>query len=158
MFELVDEGGERSGASIKVIGVGGAGGNAVNRMMESGLSGVEFIVANTDAQVLVQSRCPRKIQLGTAITKGLGSGANPSVGRQSAEADEAVIQDWLRHIECPTLVIAADPAPPYFPPQVRDTRLARLRDARVEVVAGGPHLHMEQPAVVGALLRAFLSR
>ena len=95
MFELVDEGGERSGASIKVIGVGGAGGNAVNRMMESGLSGVEFIVANTDAQVLVQSRCPRKIQLGTAITKGLGSGANPSVGRQSAEADEAVIQEAL---------------------------------------------------------------
>lgn len=95
MFELVDEGGERSGASIKVIGVGGAGGNAVNRMMESGLTGVEFIVANTDAQVLVQSRCPRKIQLGTAITKGLGSGANPSVGRASAEADEAVIQEAL---------------------------------------------------------------
>jgi cell division protein FtsZ len=95
MFELVDEGGERSGASIKVIGVGGAGGNAVNRMMESGLTGVEFIVANTDAQVLVQSRCPRKIQLGTAITKGLGSGANPAVGRQSAEADEEVIQEAL---------------------------------------------------------------
>ena len=95
MFELVDEGGERSGASIKVIGVGGAGGNAVNRMMESGLTGVEFIVANTDAQVLVQSRCPRKIQLGTAITKGLGSGANPAVGRQSAEADEDVIQEAL---------------------------------------------------------------
>ena len=95
MFELVDEGMERSGASIKVIGVGGAGGNAVNRMMESGLTGVEFIVANTDAQVLVQSRCPRKIQLGAAITKGLGSGANPSVGRQSAEADEAVLSEAL---------------------------------------------------------------
>ena len=81
MFELVDEGTDRSGASIKVIGVGGAGGNAVNRMMESGLSGVEFIVANTDAQVLVQSRCPRKIQLGVGLTKGLGSGANPAVGR-----------------------------------------------------------------------------
>jgi cell division protein FtsZ len=95
MFELVDDGMERSGASIKVIGIGGAGGNAVNRMMESGLTGVEFIVANTDAQVLVQSRCPRKIQLGTAITKGLGSGANPSVGRQSAEADEAVLSEAL---------------------------------------------------------------
>ena len=95
MFELVDEGVERSGASIKVIGVGGAGGNAVNRMMESGLSGVEFIVANTDNQVLVQSRCPRKIQLGAEITKGLGSGANPAVGRQSAEADEAIIADAI---------------------------------------------------------------
>jgi pimeloyl-ACP methyl ester carboxylesterase len=70
--------------------------------------------------------------------------------------DEAVIQDWLRHIDCPTLVIAADPAPPYFPADVRDARLAQLRDARVEVVAGGHHLHMEQPAVVGALLRNFL--
>ena len=95
MFELVDGGMERSGASIKVIGVGGAGGNAVNRMMEGGLSGVEFIVANTDAQVLVQSRCPRKLQLGTAITKGLGSGANPNVGKQSAEADEAQIAESL---------------------------------------------------------------
>jgi cell division protein FtsZ len=96
MFELVDEGNERSGATIKVIGVGGAGGNAVNRMMESGLSGVEFIVANTDAQVLIQSRCGKKLQLGGEITKGLGSGANPAVGRQSAEADEAVIADALQ--------------------------------------------------------------
>jgi pimeloyl-ACP methyl ester carboxylesterase len=71
--------------------------------------------------------------------------------------DEAVIQDWLRHIECPTLVIAADPAPPYFAPAVRDARLAQLRGARVEVVAGGHHLHMEQPAIVGALLRDFLT-
>jgi pimeloyl-ACP methyl ester carboxylesterase len=70
--------------------------------------------------------------------------------------DEAVIQDWLRHIECPTLVIAADPAPPYFPAEVRDARLARLRDARVEVIAGGHHLHMAQPSVIGALLRNFL--
>jgi cell division protein FtsZ len=96
MFELVDEGMERSGATIKVVGVGGAGGNAVNRMMESGLSGVEFIVANTDAQVLIQSRCGKKLQLGNEITKGLGSGANPAVGRQSAEADEAVIADALQ--------------------------------------------------------------
>ena len=71
--------------------------------------------------------------------------------------DEAVIQDWLRHIGCPTLVIAADPAPPYFSPAVRDARLAQLRDARVEVVAGGHHLHMEQPARIGALLRDFLA-
>ena len=95
MFELVDDGTVESGASIKVIGIGGAGGNAVNRMIESGLSGVEFIAANTDAQVLTQSRCPRKLQLGMAITKGLGSGANPNVGRESAEADEAMIAESL---------------------------------------------------------------
>jgi len=96
MFELVDDGTVETGASIKVIGIGGAGGNAVNRMIESGLSGVEFIAANTDAQVLNQSRCPRKLQLGMAITKGLGSGANPSVGRESAEADEAMISESLQ--------------------------------------------------------------
>src|SRR5687767_15111986 len=95
MFELVEDGVGRSGASIKVIGVGGAGGNAVNRMIESGLAGVEFIVANTDNQVLVQSRCARRLQLGAEITKGLGSGANPAVGRQSAEADEAILAETL---------------------------------------------------------------
>ncbi|HEX7077829.1 MAG TPA: cell division protein FtsZ [Candidatus Eisenbacteria bacterium] len=96
MFELVDDGMEgRSGASIKVIGVGGAGGNAVNRMIEAGLSGVEFIAANTDAQVLTQSRCPKKLQLGVTITKGLGSGANPTVGRESAEVDEPMIAEAL---------------------------------------------------------------
>jgi len=95
MFELVDEGQDRNGASIKVIGVGGAGGNAVNRMIEAGLKGVEFLAANTDAQVLNQSRCPKKLQLGAAITRGLGSGAKPEVGRQAAEADEAMIAEAL---------------------------------------------------------------
>ena len=95
MFELVDEGQEQTGASIKVIGVGGAGGNAVNRMIQSGLTGVEFLAANTDAQVLTQSRCPRKLQLGAAITRGLGSGAKPEVGRQAAEADEDMIAESL---------------------------------------------------------------
>jgi cell division protein FtsZ len=95
MFELVDDGQERTGASIKVIGVGGAGGNAVNRMIESGLKGVEFLAANTDAQVLNQSRCPKKLQLGADITRGLGSGAKPEVGRQAAEADEAMISEAL---------------------------------------------------------------
>src|SRR5688572_13589577 len=79
MFELVEDGKKVTGASIKVIGVGGAGGNAVNRMIEAGLKGVDFIAANTDAQVLDQSRCPKRIQLGTGITKGLGSGAK--IGR-----------------------------------------------------------------------------
>ncbi len=71
-------------------------------------------------------------------------------------SDEAVVLDWLRHIECPTLVIAADPAPVYFTAEARGTRLAQLRDARLEVIAGGHHLHMEQVDHVGALLRAFL--
>jgi len=84
-----------TGASIKVIGVGGAGGNAVNRMIEAGLKGVDFIAANTDAQVLDQSKCPKRIQLGTGITKGLGSGANPGVGREAAEEDEALIAETL---------------------------------------------------------------
>ncbi|HKO21456.1 MAG TPA: cell division protein FtsZ, partial [Candidatus Eisenbacteria bacterium] len=95
MFELVEDGKVVLGASIKVIGVGGAGGNAVNRMMEAGLRGVDFIAANTDAQVLDQSRCPKRIQLGTGITKGLGSGANPNVGREAAEEDEAAIAEAL---------------------------------------------------------------
>ena len=95
MFELVDDGQGVTGASIKVIGVGGAGGNAVARMMDAGLKGVEFIAANTDAQVLNQLRCPKKLQLGTAITRGLGSGAKPEVGRQSAEADEEAISEML---------------------------------------------------------------
>jgi len=95
MFELVDEGQERTGASIKVIGVGGAGGNAVNRMIDSGLRGVEFLAANTDAQVLEQSKCPRKLQIGAGITRGLGSGARPDVGREAAEVDETMISEAL---------------------------------------------------------------
>jgi cell division protein FtsZ len=95
MFELVDEGKELTGASIKVIGIGGAGGNAVNRMIDAGLKGVEFVVANTDAQVLDQSRCMKRLQLGSGITKGLGSGANPGVGREAAEEDEAQIAEVL---------------------------------------------------------------
>src|SRR5882672_4899731 len=96
MFELIDDDKESMAASIKVIGVGGAGGNAVNRMIEAGLKGVEFIAANTDAQVLDQSQCPRKLQLGTSVTKGLGSGANPNVGRDAAEEDEAQIGEALQ--------------------------------------------------------------
>lgn len=71
-------------ARIKVIGVGGGGGNAVNNMLDSGLEGVEFIVSNTDYQVLLQSKASATIQLGTSVTKGLGAGANPEVGRQAA--------------------------------------------------------------------------
>src|SRR5690349_13536608 len=75
-------------ATIKVIGVGGAGGNTINSMIETGdYEGIEFIVANTDAQALRQSKAPHKLQLGVKSTKGLGSGANPELGRRAAEED-----------------------------------------------------------------------
>src|SRR5688500_7585555 len=83
----------RAGARIKVIGVGGGGGNAVARMVQAGLSGVEFMVANTDAQALKTSPAPMKIQIGSKLTKGLGAGADPNVGRQAALEDtESLIQ------------------------------------------------------------------
>lgn len=71
-------------AKIKVIGIGGGGGNAVNRMIDAGVRGVEFIVANTDLQVLNTSKADKKIQLGSTLTEGLGAGANPEVGREAA--------------------------------------------------------------------------
>ena len=71
-------------AKIKVIGVGGGGGNAVNRMIETGVKGVEFIVANTDYQVLSKSKADVKIQLGKQLTDGLGAGGKPEIGRESA--------------------------------------------------------------------------
>ncbi len=85
----------RQGAKIKVIGVGGGGGNAVNRMIAAKLEGVEFLVANTDMQALKASHAPVKIQLGQKLTKGLGAGANPDVGRKSALEDTEKIIDAL---------------------------------------------------------------
>lgn len=84
------------GAKIVVIGVGGGGGNAVNRMIEAGIKGVEFIVVNTDVQALNSSKAPVKIQLGTNLTRGLGAGANPQVGRQAAIEDTDKIIDVLQ--------------------------------------------------------------
>ena len=83
------------GARIKVVGIGGGGGNAVNTMINAGLPGVEFIAANTDAQALRSNLSPIKIQLGEKITKGLGAGANPSVGKKSAEEDLERIREFL---------------------------------------------------------------
>src|SRR3989304_5330103 len=74
-------------ASIKVIGVGGGGGNAVNRMVHAGVEGVQFLVANTDCQALNGNRAPFKLQLGAKLTKGLGAGGNPEVGRSAALED-----------------------------------------------------------------------
>lgn len=88
-----DEG--ATGASIKVIGIGGGGCNAVNRMIEAGIEGVEFISANTDLQALRQSFAPVKLQLGAKLTKGLGAGANPEVGRQAALEDTEKIIELL---------------------------------------------------------------
>jgi cell division protein FtsZ len=85
----------RDGAKIKVIGVGGGGGNAVNRMIASDLKGVDFLVANTDAQALHSSNAPLKIQLGTKLTKGLGSGGNPEIGRRAALEDTEKIIEAL---------------------------------------------------------------
>jgi cell division protein FtsZ len=83
------------GVVIKVIGLGGAGNNAVNRMIESGLTGVEFIAANTDAQVLAQSLADNRIQLGERLTRGLGAGANPEVGEKAASEAQDLIAEQL---------------------------------------------------------------
>ena len=80
---------------ITVIGVGGAGGNAVNNMINSGLQGVDFIVANTDAQALTASKADRIIQMGLQVTEGLGAGSQPEVGRAAAEEAIEEIRDHL---------------------------------------------------------------
>lgn len=84
-----------TGARIKVIGVGGGGGNAVNRMIEAGIKGCEFIVANTDLQALNASKAPVKIQLGSRSTRGLGAGSNPDIGREAALEDTEKLLDIL---------------------------------------------------------------
>ena len=83
-------------AKIKVIGVGGAGCNAVNRMIESGVKGVDFIVANTDLQVLNSSKAPVKLQIGATITNGLGAGAKPEVGKEAALESKQEIEEALK--------------------------------------------------------------
>lgn len=88
--------GEDAFALIKVIGVGGGGNNAVNRMIASGLRGVEFLAVNTDAQALAQSSASVRIQIGEKLTKGLGAGANPEVGKKAAEENRDAIQAALK--------------------------------------------------------------
>lgn len=83
-------------ANIKVIGVGGGGNNAVNRMIESGVKGVDFIVANTDLQVLKNSQAPTKIQIGEALTNGLGAGADPQIGKEAALESKEEIEEALK--------------------------------------------------------------
>ncbi|HNV12366.1 MAG TPA: cell division protein FtsZ [bacterium] len=83
-------------AKIKVVGVGGAGGNAINRMIESGIRGVEFIAINTDIQDLQKSKASKKLNIGKMITRGLGAGMNPEIGRKAAEESQNEIRDLLK--------------------------------------------------------------
>ena len=92
---FIDDDPPLTGARIKVIGIGGGGSNAVNRMIEAGIEGIEFLVANTDLQALKRSRAPIKIQLGSRLTKGLGAGADPNVGREAALEDTDKIIEVL---------------------------------------------------------------
>ena len=93
MFELMDV--DTQDAVIKVIGVGGCGGNAVDHMIDSGLGGVEFIAINTDAQALKRNQAKTQLQLGNNVTKGLGAGANPEVGREAALEDRERIAEMI---------------------------------------------------------------
>jgi cell division protein FtsZ len=93
MFEIEEVRGQK--ARIKVVGAGGAGGNAVNNMIASNLQGVEFVAVNTDLQVLETSLAPTKIQIGKELTRGLGAGSNPEIGRQAAIEDKTAIMDSL---------------------------------------------------------------
>lgn len=83
-------------ATIKVIGVGGAGNNAVNRMIEAGIKNVEFIAVNTDRQALSSSKAAAKIQIGEKLTRGLGAGANPDIGAQAAEESKNELAEVLK--------------------------------------------------------------
>ena len=94
MFELSDDN-KVTSAVIKVIGVGGGGGNAIEHMISQNVDGVDFICANTDSQALRNSRAKVLIQLGEELTKGLGAGANPDIGRQAAEENRAIIREVL---------------------------------------------------------------
>lgn len=86
-------------AKIKVVGVGGAGNNAVDRLIESGLSCAEYVVVNTDNQALARSKATKRIQIGVQLTKGLGAGADPTVGRAAAEENKAEIQEALKNTD-----------------------------------------------------------
>ena len=89
MSEFVDDSGTK--ARLKVVGVGGGGGNAINRMIGKGLDGVTFITTNTDVQALKHNEAPIKYQIGAKLTKGLGAGSDPEIGRKAALEDEDLI-------------------------------------------------------------------
>jgi cell division protein FtsZ len=93
MFEFDADGSQF--AQIKVVGVGGAGSNAVNRMIEAGLQGVQFIALNTDAQALLSSNATHKLRIGEQLTKGLGAGSDPDIGKRAAEESREEIKELL---------------------------------------------------------------
>src|SRR5713101_2377189 len=95
MMQFINDYGIEKGAYIKVIGVGGGGGNAINTMITSGLRGVEFITANTDLQALEATQANVRLQLGANLTRGLGAGANPEIGRKAAQEDREAIMKAL---------------------------------------------------------------
>ena len=95
MFEIDDNGLDLY-AKIKVIGVGGGGSNAVNRMIEFGLEGVDFISVNTDAQALTTAKAPKRMQIGEKLTRGLGAGARPEIGEKAAMESREEILEALR--------------------------------------------------------------
>ncbi len=94
-IRLVEEAAPEKTATIKVVGVGGAGGNAINNMIDADIQGVGFITANTDVQALSSTSAPVQLQLGAELTKGLGAGANPEIGRRAAEEDRDYIRETL---------------------------------------------------------------
>ena len=97
MFEIIDV--QNQGAVIKVIGVGGCGGNAINHMIEQCVNGVEFVAINTDAQALRGNKAPTQLQIGSSLTKGLGAGAKPDVGRAAALEDRERIAEMLSGVD-----------------------------------------------------------
>ena len=118
MFELLDTIDQQ--AVIKVVGVGGGGGNAVNYMQDSSIEGVEFINANTDVQALQSSGCNITLQLGGTLTKGLGAGADPDVGRQAAIEDRERIAEALAGSDMVFICLL------YTSPSPRDQRGSRM--------------------------------
>ena len=126
-------------ARIKVIGVGGGGGNAVNRMSQAGIKGGEFMVANTDVQAMRASLAPTKLQIGGKLTKGLGAGANPEVGKQAALEDtDRILEVSTVHTGCLFFVPTADfldDLPP-APGAPADAVGARVPDAAADAVTG----------------------
>ena len=117
MALMLDEEMDENVTTIKVIGVGGGGGNAVNRMVSDGLQGVEFIAMNTDQQALAKNHAATKVQLGSKLTKGRGAGADPEIGQRAAEESKDEIANALKVPRwCLSLPVwAAEPAPVQHP-------------------------------------------
>src|SRR5919108_5814908 len=99
VFEMNGHSSLEGAARIVVLGIGGGGSNAVNRMIQAGVRGVDFVAINTDAQALARSDAPTRIRIGEKLTRGLGAGGNPSVGEKAAEESAEIIQDLVREAD-----------------------------------------------------------